>query len=894
MITEAFTNQAQTTVASGGTTAPSSGTTETWTVVSTVSFPAASTGASQFRVVDPATGKSGEIILVTNVSGTTWSVTRGAENSTPVAHSAGFTIQQVVTEGTLAGFAQATTAPGDASAVLDSTGNWTAPAGFYRPAPQLPRYPRTIITQFQSGHGFTAATSGTGTNVNDTTAANFIAGSQAATIVTKGDGSSFTNLTNTSLSFDATGRYMCLRYRIDEVLNAQALHLDVSSDTSFTNFWRWDFHDGVTTLGAGYSYDGEWEQLIFSFGDATVTGTPNRAACVAVRLRARDWAGSPPSPAPVQANAAMTIQWQEVSLIEDPQALFPSGLVTFCFDDIYATQYTNAKPVMDALGQRATLAVIGDAIGVGSSMTMAQLQTLQNVSGWEIGLHANTSAVHSATDPGVALGVVETDLRQEKIRFQQNGLNSSRTFAYPSGLWNPAILALLGQYVSAARLNFLNAGQETFPPANPMKLRACGAISSLALNQHTAAFVQTQIDAAKANRSWLILVFHKILSSGSPATSTECTLADFTTIANYVAASGMPVRTISEVMRLVEADSRTVVDAAGRLQPTAIKTAAYAAAARDLVPCDTTSAGFTVTLPFKPRDMTRIGAQIVKGSSTLTYATGSRTDAGCVTTNTSATVTDTSITSSDVGRLVTGAGIPANTTVLSVTAGTSFVLSSAATASATVSLTISDTLYDGLSVTGTLTAAGQLVVLQYAAATGRWLPTSSTAAPGGGASLDTTDLPLALGTAAHGSGPGASPSDHVHPPTGLAASSVNKQGSGALTPSATISTFGTTATMNPDSGFAGIFPTAVTYVASGVASETVTVQSVVTWSDSTTTTTTTTTTTNSTANLSASQMVALLAGGDAKHATSIAWSVKSSIANSTASVTVTLLGLNQY
>ncbi|MCA1841556.1 MAG: hypothetical protein LC723_14875, partial [Actinobacteria bacterium] len=97
MARDLFTNQAQTTVSSGGTTAPAAGTTESWTVASSSSFPAASNAAipvTQFYVADPALPS--ESILVTNVSGTTWSVTRGADGTTPVAHTAGFTIKNVV------------------------------------------------------------------------------------------------------------------------------------------------------------------------------------------------------------------------------------------------------------------------------------------------------------------------------------------------------------------------------------------------------------------------------------------------------------------------------------------------------------------------------------------------------------------------------------------------------------------------------------------------------------------------------------------------------------------------------------------------------------------------------------------------------------------------------
>ena len=99
MVTELFANLPATTVSSGGTDAPSGGTQETWTVASSSSFPAAVTNSSQFHVSDPA--QPSEVVAVTNVSGTTWTVTRGAENTTPVAHSVGFTVKQIVTAGFL-------------------------------------------------------------------------------------------------------------------------------------------------------------------------------------------------------------------------------------------------------------------------------------------------------------------------------------------------------------------------------------------------------------------------------------------------------------------------------------------------------------------------------------------------------------------------------------------------------------------------------------------------------------------------------------------------------------------------------------------------------------------------------------------------------------------------
>ena len=104
MTAELFANTPSTTVSSGGTDAPASGTPQTWTVTSSSGFPAAATDVSQFHVGDPAA--TSEMIAVTNVTGDTWSVIRGAESTTPVAHSAGFTVQQVATAGVLGSFAQ--------------------------------------------------------------------------------------------------------------------------------------------------------------------------------------------------------------------------------------------------------------------------------------------------------------------------------------------------------------------------------------------------------------------------------------------------------------------------------------------------------------------------------------------------------------------------------------------------------------------------------------------------------------------------------------------------------------------------------------------------------------------------------------------------------------------
>jgi hypothetical protein len=96
-------------ITSGGTDAPASGTTETWTADVATAFPVVSASATPptlFHVADEAPGADSEIVLVTSCPGGTgsqsWLVTRGAEGTTPVPHAAGFAVSQVATAGDLA------------------------------------------------------------------------------------------------------------------------------------------------------------------------------------------------------------------------------------------------------------------------------------------------------------------------------------------------------------------------------------------------------------------------------------------------------------------------------------------------------------------------------------------------------------------------------------------------------------------------------------------------------------------------------------------------------------------------------------------------------------------------------------------------------------------------
>lgn len=115
---ELFANYPNTTVSAGGTTAPSAGTVETWTVASSASFPVVTTAAgTYFRISDPAVPT--EVCRVTNISGTTWTVTRGDDGTTPSSHTTGFTVKQVVPAGYFSQLNPVVLPSGDTSGATD-------------------------------------------------------------------------------------------------------------------------------------------------------------------------------------------------------------------------------------------------------------------------------------------------------------------------------------------------------------------------------------------------------------------------------------------------------------------------------------------------------------------------------------------------------------------------------------------------------------------------------------------------------------------------------------------------------------------------------------------------------------------------------------------------------
>jgi peptidoglycan/xylan/chitin deacetylase (PgdA/CDA1 family) len=255
---------------------------------------------------------------------------------------------------------------------------------------------------------------------------------------------------------------------------------------------------------------------------------------------------------------ALTLNLQAVEVVPDTTETFPGGVVSVSFDDSYATQFTGARPKMDTLGFRGTLYTICDVIGTGGYLTTAQLQSVQNNSGWEIAGHAYSVERHNDKYNTLTAAEVEDDIYKTRMWMLDKGFTSD-SFAYPGGWFSRSSD---GQSIEAITCRYFGNGRgissadnlETFPPPAPYRMRSITGIGSQAggaAKGYPANLTGAggALDRCQLDGSWTILTFHEI-TAGAASNTNQCSQADFDSIMDAIAARQIPVLPVGDVLRL--------------------------------------------------------------------------------------------------------------------------------------------------------------------------------------------------------------------------------------------------------------------------------------------------------------------------------------------------------
>jgi peptidoglycan/xylan/chitin deacetylase (PgdA/CDA1 family) len=402
----------------------------------------------------------------------------------------------------------------------------------------VPQGDGTIITQFQPGHGWTASGTGGSSNLNDTSQQ--YVGTQCATITSDGlSNNKYLSKKEISPAIDMTGKMLKVAIRVTNtacLLSYFSLRVDLGTDSK--NFFRFGLHSNQAQQ---YVTEGDWINIAIPWDTNParyqVTGSPDRAKVTYLSITIQD----------NNSGTGVTVNGGQVSIVDEPAA-YPYGVISFTADDSPVSQYDEMYPALAAYGWAGTVYTIADRIGTRDFMTLANLQTLQ-AAGWDVAAHAYAGAIHGATYTGSTPEDVAADMDQVIAWLKSNGFKGWRHMAYPSGQFRMPggtadALSLARSHFWAARTT-QQATMETYPPSDPLKIRAYELSKSVTLEQ-----AESMVDRAVVAKEWLVLVTHKLVTT--PSLLTDWTISDFQSLAAYIATQYpmVPVKTVAQVLGL--------------------------------------------------------------------------------------------------------------------------------------------------------------------------------------------------------------------------------------------------------------------------------------------------------------------------------------------------------
>lgn len=407
----------------------------------------------------------------------------------------------------------------------------------------------TVMTHFQTGHGWTVSGAPT-SNLNDTS--DWVRGSQCASMSTPGNTGTFPTLTKlTAPALDLTNKMLRVWVKIDAASDPRNLRLlnlraAASGGIASNNYYSWDLQ--TTNLSAGTNPGlewlpaGQWVPVPLGPADRFVTGSPTLTAITDWRFAVND------------NGTAVKIYFGGIDIYPVVNTLYPNGVVSLCFDDSYAGQYTIARPILDAFAYQASLFPIIDQIGAGGSYTLAQLKFLHDELGWEVAPHASTLANHSGFG-ALTPTQIQADITACVTWMQANSLKWSGAYAYPLGYFAPTTGAPGGPdqavtpLVDGARTIDSTLKTETFPLGQQYRLRCpagVGGLGGLGITAYTNS--GGILDQVHSLGGWAPITIHDV-SAGTSTNVNQISQADLTTLVAAINSKGVAVATFGDVLK---------------------------------------------------------------------------------------------------------------------------------------------------------------------------------------------------------------------------------------------------------------------------------------------------------------------------------------------------------
>lgn len=383
---------------------------------------------------------------------------------------------------------------------------------------------QSIVSKIVAGHGWTNGPTTTAAfNLNDLT--DKAVGDRVVTITTDGTGGTG-YVQRVGLALNLTAKGLVFWLKATNAASIRAVSLTLGSEDDFTPSYF-----GALPVASGNKsplVDGEWFPVYFSFGNAGINnGVPSRANITSVRITLQDWSGFP-SP---------TLKIGGLGTFVDKSNAYPKGVVSLAFDDTWAA-HADAASKMAEYGFPGTEYLIQSRVGTAGNLSMEQVRMLHEAYGWEIGSHASNDAAHIDWTTQTAAWV-DAELAAQKQWQAANNL-PTRTFAYPIGPFNAAIARQASVHYDSARSTYPWTNSATRPHKHRLSSYVIAAATTL-------ASAKVYVDRAVSGGGWPVFMFHNLVAS-APA-GNDWLKSDFDALVDYIAASGLPVATVGDVIR---------------------------------------------------------------------------------------------------------------------------------------------------------------------------------------------------------------------------------------------------------------------------------------------------------------------------------------------------------
>lgn len=215
------------------------------------------------------------------------------------------------------------------------------------------------------------------------------------------------------------------------------------------------------------------------------------------------------------------------------------GMVSLTYDDGWVEHLKVAVPVLNAAGFKGTFYVCAGTGFLGNTadgyLTRTQIQQI-SAAGHTIGSHTLT---HPHL-PQLTTAAAQKEIANSKTTLEGIIGKPVTTFAYPYGEQNAAVV----NQVKAAGYTSARIIDSVFVrKADPFRIACWSPVVSTPLSQ-----MKAQIDAAKAQKQWLVIAIHRILNS-SPD-EYHSTLKWHQDLVTYVKTSGIKHVTVPEGLAL--------------------------------------------------------------------------------------------------------------------------------------------------------------------------------------------------------------------------------------------------------------------------------------------------------------------------------------------------------